>query len=39
MKRKVLTFAIRVLRYILKAVAESLRKDIVGKKDSAGKES
>lgn len=39
MKRKVLTFAMRALKYILKAVMESLRKDIAGKKDSVGKES
>lgn len=32
MKRKVLTFVMRILRYILKAVMESLCKDIGNKK-------
>ena len=34
MKRKVLTFVMRVLRYILKAVIENLRRDIGNKKKS-----
>lgn len=39
MKRKVLTFAMRVLRYILKAIVDSLRRDMANKKSTMSKES
>lgn len=32
MRRKVLTFVMRVLRYILKAIVESFRRDMANKK-------
>lgn len=39
MKRKVLTFIMRILRYILKAVIESIRRDMGNKKSTMSKDS
>lgn len=34
--KKILTYLKKIVKYILKAVLEKLRKDIGGKKDSGG---
>ena len=34
MKRKILTYIMRIIKYILKAVLDKLRKDVGDKKDS-----
>lgn len=39
MKRKVLTFVMRILRYVIKAIIESLRRDMGNKRGTMGKES
>lgn len=39
MKRKVLTLIVRILRYVLKAIVESLRRDMGNKRGTMGKES
>lgn len=39
MKRKVLTFVMRILRYVIKAIVESLRRDMGNKRGTMGKES
>lgn len=34
MKRKILTYLMRIIKYVLKAVLDRLRKDVGGKEES-----